>query len=272
MKKLFVFLFAVSLHFQCFAIELDSSIVYNIKTTVGEILVKLYNDTPKHRDNFITLADKGFYDGVLFHRVMPNFMIQAGDPKSKTADKGVALGSGDVGYTIPAEIVYPKYYHKKGVLAAARQGDDVNPKRASSGAQFYLVKGKVFTDGQLSSYERDRERELEQILFKELIGAQKEDLRKFQLKKNQTKIDSINAAVMQTVRQQVRQKGGYKYNALQRKDYKTLGGVPHLDNEYTIFGEVLEGLNIVDSISNFKTDNNNRPLSNVRIISIKRKK
>ncbi len=270
MKKIFVLIFAIGLSFKSFANNPDSVIIYNINTTVGEILVKLYNDTPKHRDNFVKLADKGYYDGLLFHRVIANFMIQAGDPKSKTAGKGVALGSGDVGYTIPAEIVYPKYYHKKGVLAAARQGDDVNPKRASSGAQFYLVKGKVFTDGQLSSYERDRERELETVVFKELIVAQKEELRKYQLKKDQSKIDSINLMVMQNARKQVREKGGYKYSPEQRKDYKTIGGVPHLDNGYTVFGEVLEGLNVVDSISNFKTDNNNRPITNIRIISIKR--
>lgn len=271
MKKLGVLLFAVSIHLQSFAADSDSIYIYNIKTTVGDILVKLYNDTPKHRDNFVKLADKGYYDGLLFHRVMANFMIQAGDPKSKTATKGVALGSGDVGYTIPAEINYPKYYHKKGVLAAARQGDGVNPKRASSGAQFYLVKGKVLTDGQLSSFERDRERILEMKLFNELIVAQKEDLRKFQLKKNQTKIDSINAAVLQNARLQVRQKGGYKYSPQQRLDYKTIGGAPHLDNEYTVYGEIIEGLNVLDSISTVKTDDNNRPLINIRIVNVKRK-
>lgn len=248
----------------------DSLPVYNIKTSIGDITVKLFNETPKHRDNFINLANKGFYNGVLFHRVMPNFMIQAGDPKSKNAGPGVPLGSGDVGYTIPAEIVYPQYYHKKGALAAARQGDEVNPKRASSGAQFYLVKGKVMTEGQLSSFERDRQRKLEKALFQELIVPQKDQLKKYQLQKNQLKVDSINEMVMADVRQKVREKGGYKYSQQQRNDYKTIGGTPHLDNEYTVFGEIIDGISIVDSISNVKCDNNNRPLKDIRIISIKK--
>ena len=137
MIKTFVFTCSLILSVVSFAGNNDSVPVYNIKTTVGDITVKLYPETTKHRDNFIKLADKGYYDGILFHRVINNFMIQAGDPKSKTAVKGAALGSGDTGYTIPAEILYPQYYHKKGALAAARQGDDVNPKRASSSGQFY---------------------------------------------------------------------------------------------------------------------------------------
>jgi len=138
-------------------------------------------------------------------------MIQAGDPKSKTAVKGAALGSGDTGYTIPAEILYPQYYHKKGALAAARQGDDVNPKRASSGGQFYLVKGKVLTEGMLFSIERDKQRKLEKDLFQELIAAQKEELKKLQLKKDQTQIAAFNDSIMGIARQKIREKGEYKW-------------------------------------------------------------
>ena len=125
-----------------------------IETTAGDIVVKLYNETPKHRDNFIKLAEDGTYEGTLFHRVIKDFMIQAGDPESKNAAKGQMLGSGDVGYTVPAEFVYPKYFHKKGALSAARQGDNVNPEKASSGCQFYIVTGKVYSDSTLLGMEQ----------------------------------------------------------------------------------------------------------------------
>ena len=125
-----------------------------IETSMGDIIVKLYDETPKHRDNFIKLAKESTYEGTLFHRVIKDFMIQAGDPDSKDAPKGKMLGSGDVGYTIPAEFVYPKYFHKKGVLSAARQGDDVNPKKESSGCQFYIVTGKVYSDSTLLGMEQ----------------------------------------------------------------------------------------------------------------------
>ena len=124
-----------------------------IETTAGDIIVKLYNETPKHRDNFIKLAEEGTYEGTLFHRVIKDFMIQAGDPESKNAPKGKMLGAGDVGYTIPAEFVYPKYFHKKGALSAARQGDNVNPEKESSGCQFYIVTGKVYNDSTLLGME-----------------------------------------------------------------------------------------------------------------------
>ena len=124
-----------------------------IKTPEGDILVRLYDDTPRHRDNFLKLAREGYYDGTLFHRVIKDFMIQAGDPESKNAPKGKMLGAGDVGYTVPAEFVYPKYFHKKGALSAARQGDNVNPKKESSGCQFYIVTGKVYNDSTLLGME-----------------------------------------------------------------------------------------------------------------------
>lgn len=270
MKKKLAILFCLSAFLSAFAETNDSVPVYKIVTTVGDITVKLYPETVKHRDNFVKLADKGYYNGLLFHRVINNFMIQAGDPKSKTASKGAALGSGDTGYTIPAEILYPQYYHKKGALAAARQGDDTNPKRASSGGQFYLVKGKVLSEGMLYSFERDRQRKEEKELFDQIIASQKEKLKKLQIQKNQTAVDILNDSVMAVVRQQVREKGDYKIAPKIRQDYKTIGGVPHLDNAYTVFGEITDGLNVLDSISNVKVDNNNRPLTDIRIISIKR--
>jgi len=151
--------------------------VIKFKTTAGNIVVKLYPETPKHRDNCVKLVEAGYYDGVLFHRVIADFMIQAGDPDSRNAKRSASLGSGDVKYTIPAEIVYPKYYHKKGALAAARQGDQVNPERASSGAQFYFVQGRLFTDQELNGIEKSNERKLEAKLFQEMLNNKQDEVK-----------------------------------------------------------------------------------------------
>ena len=219
MKKLCMLLLASVLVTSSCAKKNDLEPVIKFKTTEGTIKVRLYAETPKHRDNFVKLVEAGFYEGVLFHRVIADFMIQAGDPDSKNANLKASLGSGDVGYSIPAEFVYPKYYHKKGALAAAREGDDTNPAKASSGCQFYIVKGKVFTNAELNALE---------------------------------------------------QKRSMKYTNEQRNDYTTIGGTPHLDGNYTVFGEVIEGLEIVTNISRVKTGELDRPLENVRILKAKR--
>ncbi len=190
-----------------------------LRTSKGTIKLRLYDQTPLHRDNFLKLVRSGFYDGILFHRVIQQFMVQAGDPGSKNASDTTKLGSGDLGYTVPAEI-HPEYFHRKGVLAAARMGDDVNPRRASSASQFYIVQGRVFSDPSLDSLEQ------------------------FRLK-------------------------GRKIPHAHREVYKTAGGAPHLDQAYTVFGEVISGLNVVDSIAAVKTSGRtggDRPLEPVRII------
>lgn len=219
MKKISILLFVCVLYSSSCAKRNDMEPEIKFKTTEGKIIVRLYPETPKHRDNFLKLVEAGLYEGVLFHRVIADFMIQAGDPESKNAGPKVSLGSGDVGYTIPAEIVYPKYYHKKGALAAARQGDNENPERASSGCQFYIVKGKVFTDAELDALEKRK---------------------------------------------------GIKFTEQQRNDYKTIGGTPHLDGAYTVFGEVIDGIEIVSNISKVKTGKLDRPIENVRILKAKR--
>ena len=201
-----------------------------IETTEGVIVVKLYNETPLHRDNFLKLVEEKFYDGVLFHRVITDFMIQGGDPDSKTAKANAHLGSGDVGYTIPAEIKSPAVYHKKGALAAARQGDNVNPQKASSGCQFYIVEGKTFTDAEISNMEAGR---------KMRFGS--------------TANDST-----------------YLYSEKARNDYKTVGGTPHLDGSYTVFGEVVEGIEIVEKISRVKTNSSDRPMEDVKVIKMRK--
>ncbi|GAA3975274.1 peptidylprolyl isomerase [Pedobacter ginsengiterrae] len=209
MKKLILFICTFSV-LSAFAAKPKNQYI-RIKTEFGECIVKLYNETPLHRDNFLKLTKKGFYNGTLFHRVIKDFMIQGGDPDSKTAKPDSLLGEGDVGYTIPAEF-RDSLFHKKGVLAAAR---DNNPEKASSGCQFYLVQGKIFTDEQLNSVEEKR------------------------LK--------------------------FKIPEWQRQVYKNIGGSPHLDRNYTVYGEIIVGLDMVDKIAVLTTDKNNRPKQDVKM-------
>lgn len=183
-----------------------------IETPYGDMVVKLYDETPKHRDNFIKLVKEGFYDDLLFHRVIGNFMIQGGDPDSRNAPANKMLGMGDAGYTIPAEFV-SGLYHKKGALAAARQGDAVNPTKASSGCQFYIVQGQVYPQEMFAMFESR----------------------------------------------------GLSLNEEQKRLYSTIGGTPHLDGDYTVFGEVIEGLDVIDKIAAVQTNGADRPVEDIRM-------
>lgn len=185
-----------------------------IKTSMGDITIALYNETPLHRDNFIKLANEHFYDGLLFHRVIQNFMIQTGDPQSKNAKPGQPLGSGGPGYTIPAEIL-PSFYHKRGAVAAARLGDQMNPKKESSGSQFYIVDGRVFP------------------------------------------YDQLERMVTAT---------GQPLTQIQKNTYSSVGGAPHLDGAYTVFGEVISGMDVVDRIAAQATDRGDRPVNDISIL------
>ena len=199
--------------FVCISVFSQERTTVLISTSFGDMVVELYNETPQHRDNFVKLVKERFYDGTLFHRIIPNFMIQGGDPDSKGAAPNIQLGNGGPGYTIPAELI-DGLYHKKGVLAAARLGDAVNPKKESSGSQFYLVQGQVFTEEKLRSF-----------------GV----------------------------------RSGKKYTEEQTKTYGTIGGTPHLDGAYTVFGEVVKGLEVIELIANLKRDKYNRPLKDVEM-------
>ena len=192
-------------------------------TSEGVIEMKLYDETPAHRDNFVKLVKAHKYDSLLFHRVIKDFMIQGGDPDSKKAPRGKLLGEGDLGYKVPAEFMPELHYHKRGALAAAREGDDVNPEKASSASQFYIVWGMVFTDQQL------------EILRQKLV------------KRRGRNVDITPEQV---------------------EVYTTVGGTPHLDGEYTVFGEVVKGIEVVDRIQNKRCDRNDRPLENVRILKV----
>lgn len=182
-----------------------------ISTSLGDIVVELYNETPKHRDNFIKLAKSGYLNNTLFHRIIPKFMIQGGDPDSKNALPSVQLGNGGPGYTIPAEF-NSRFFHQKGALAAARAPDGVNPKKESSGSQFYIVEGEVLNLERLSLYEK---------------------------------------------------KLGVNFSPEQKKAYTTVGGTPHLDGSYTVFGQVVRGLDVISKIAQVKRDQKNRPLDDI---------
>lgn len=270
MKKIFsTALFCLILMTSC-AKRNDLEPVIKFKTTEGNFTVRLYPETPQHRDNFVKLVESGYYNGVLFHRVIADFMIQAGDPDSRNAGKNKMLGSGDVNYTIPAEIVYPKYYHKKGALAAARQGDDVNPERVSSGAQFYVVKGHVFTDQQLNALEQKNKIRIENELMKKESEQKKSEFEKYYSEHNELKIKELNDSISRVVKNRMLKNPVWKFTEQQRNDYKTIGGTPHLDGQYTVFGEVIDGIEIVSNISKVKTGKFDRPLENVRILEAKR--
>lgn len=185
------------------------------ETNKGIIKIKLYEETSMHKENFVRLVNQGFYNGLLFHRTIKNFMIQTGDPNSKNSKPGEPLGTGGPGYTIPAEF-YPHLYHKKGAVAAARLSDNVNPNRESSGSQFYIVQGKKFTREQLTAMENSNRH--------------------------------------------------IRFSEQQIKDYTSIGGTPELDYSYTVFGEVIDGFNVIDSIAESSTDERNRPLENITIL------
>lgn len=215
MRKLFatcllVLLALVSVHLQ--AQEVETLVL--IETDLGKIKVKLFNDTPLHRDNFIKNVNEHRYDGLLFHRIIKQFMVQGGDINSKDAPIEQHLGDGDLDYTIPAEIVYPKYFHKTGMLCAARTGDEDNPERASSATQFYIVTGKFFTEMELDKMEKEQ---------------------------------------------------GITFTPEQRHAYMLEGGTPHLDNKYTVFGEVLSGMKVADKIQFTETNADDRPVKNIKI-------
>jgi cyclophilin family peptidyl-prolyl cis-trans isomerase len=266
---LFVVLVLWLLSFKSFGQNNPEQIKVQITTTYGVIKIKLYNETPLHRDNFVKLVKEHYYDSLLFHRVIQKFMIQGGDPDSKKALSGTLLGDGTPGYTIPAEI-NPKLFHKKGVLAAARDGDLENPLRASSGSQFYIVQGKIFTDSLLNIQAK---RITKLMFFNEVINRveNKGLLEQYKKYVKEEKLDSvkyINEIINGKVEKELPNVPQYKFTEEQIKTYTTVGGTPHLDNSYTVFGEVYEGLEIVDLIASQKTDTHARPLEDIRIISV----
>jgi len=268
-KRLFVILILISILSDSCVGQKNNGTLILFETTYGNITLKLYPETIKHHDNFVKLVNKGFYNGVLFHRVISGFMIQGGDPDSKTARAGASLGSGDVGYTIPAEFIYPKYYHKRGSLCAAREGDNINPLKASSGCQFYIVEGKCFSESGLDSIEINNKQKLEDKFFRDIVKTKQAEINKYRLDRNQSKLDALRDSILVVVKLQIEKNSSYKLSDQQRTDYKTIGGTPHLDGGYTVFGEVTKGLDIVEKISNAKTGPHDRPVIDIKVIKAK---
>ena len=238
-----------------------------IETTLGDIVVELYNETPLHRDNFIKLAKEGVYDSTLFHRVIRQFMIQAGDPESKNATDTARLGSGDVGYTIPAEFV-PKFFHKKGALAAARMGDDVNPNRESSGCQFYIVTGRKFREAQLLDMAGQKNNARLDTLFNQLARKHMKEIYKMKKANDEAGLMELQDSLEAQAYALYKEEEPFMFTPEQLSAYSTIGGAPHLDGAYTVFGQVVSGMETVEKIEGTKTGAADRPVENVRILKM----
>ncbi len=264
MKKNFIIAFSVILFLNAcdHAVEKEKEVqLYKIETEYGDMIFKLYDQTPLHKENFKKLIEQDYFNDLLFHRVIDGFMIQGGDPESKNAEPGVLLGNGGPGYTIPAEFV-DTIFHKKGVIAAAREGDDVNPEMRSAGSQFYIVQGKVFNDEDIKQVEaRINSSRLNKLVTKYVNEAEE---------KAYAEGGTIDYPVLvkkarEKAEKKFKEQGMYKIPEFKRKVYQTIGGTPHLDGAYTVFGEVIEGLEVIDKIAAVKTDENDRPVKDVKM-------
>ena len=232
-----------------------------IQTMFGDIIVRLYDETPIHRANFIKLAKEGYYDGTLFHRVIKDFMIQGGDPDSKGAPAGKMLGVGGPDYTLEAEIK-PDLLHKRGALAAARQGDEVNPERRSSGSQFYIVWGQVYNEGQLRQFSKQLRMQKIQDAFNALASEHRTEIMQMRRERNRVGLQELQDRLAVEAENKVGKEG---LTDKQLKQYSTIGGTPHLDGQYTVFGEVEEGLEIVEMIQATATGRTDRPVDDIEM-------
>ena len=232
-----------------------------IQTPLGDIVLRLYDETPLHRDNFLKLVKEGFYDGTLFHRVIKNFMIQGGDPDSKGAPADKMLGVGGPGYTIEAEIK-DGLFHKRGALAAARQGDEVNPERRSSGSQFYIVWGQVYNENQLRQFSKQIMMQKLQAEFNKLVASHRAEVMQMRRERNHAGLQELQEKLAAEAESNVGKTG---LTDDQLKIYSTVGGTPHLDGQYTVFGEVEEGLDVVEKIQNSATGRADRPVDDIEM-------
>ncbi|MDL2244657.1 peptidylprolyl isomerase [Parabacteroides sp. OttesenSCG-928-J18] len=244
----------------------EKPVYVTVKTSMGDVTVLLYDDTPLHKENFIRLCQEGTYDGVLFHRIVKDFVVQGGDPTSKEREPGVRYGGNSGGYTVPAEIM-PHYFNKRGALIDAKQGDDVNPERASAGTQFCFLQGKIQTDEELDKIEV----RINDIRRNWLYHKFKKELQEKDASwKEAEKAEELEIQLSLMIMDEIERLGGaYVIPADQREVYKTIGGSPHLDGSVTIFGEVVKGLDVVEKMSLVERDEFDRPLEDVYVISTK---
>jgi cyclophilin family peptidyl-prolyl cis-trans isomerase len=243
-----------------------------VTTNYGNFKLKLSNKTPLHRDNFIKLSNESYFDSLLFHRVIKNFMIQGGDPDSKNAEPNIMLGNGGPDYTIPAEFD-TSLINKKGVLCAAREGDNINPDKRSSGSQFYIVTGKTFTDGELKMMEKRIDQQNKNSFLISYINKPENILIKNKMEslkkaRNQKELNAYISELNNKIKPEYDLLPKFRFSKKNREIYKTVGGAPHLDGSYTVFGEVIEGMNVIDSISKVQIGKSDRPIKDV-IFSIK---
>lgn len=240
-----------------------------MKTNHGTMKLRLFEErVGECATNFIELAKQGKYDGAPFHRIIKNFMIQGGDPESKNAPMSKPLGSGDAGYTIPAEFVYPQYFHKKGALAAARTGDEVNPERRSSGCQFYIVTGEVYSAGKLTQLEKQMAQQQLQNIFNQLVVENRDKILEMRKNRDNAGLQQLQEELEKQTYAKAKELGDPKFTDAQREAYTTVGGTPFLDNNYTVFGEVVEGLEVADKIQQVETAAGDRPKEDVKMISV----
>ena len=237
--------------------------IVRISTTKGDIRVRLYDETPQHRDNFLKLVKDGFYNGTLFHRVIKGFMIQGGDPDSIGAPAGKMLGTGGPGYNVPAEIVFPQRFHKRGALCAARQSDEINPEKESSGSQFYLVYGKVYTPQELKQMEKQMSMQQEQSVFNKLVQQNRSQIMELRKARNQAGLQELQDKLIVETKRQMKELPAPKFTPEQQEAYTTVGGTPFLDNQYTVFGEVESGMEVVAEIQQCATLSADRPKEDI---------
>jgi len=236
-----------------------------ISTDYGEMKAVLYDETPKHKENFLKLVNEGFYDSLLFHRVIQGFMIQGGDPESKNAAPGQRLGGGGPGYTVPAEFV-PSLFHKKGALSAARQGDQANPERASSGSQFYIVQGQVVPEEQLAYDQRKIGEALQKCMTQMPESDLAKSLAELQMAGDQQAfVDKVYDS-MEELEELTEIDLSSSFTEEEIEVYSTIGGTPSLDKNYTVFGQVIAGLEVIDSIAAVSTAPGDRPINDVRMM------
>ena len=235
---------------------------------MGDITVRLYDDTPLHRDNFLKLASEGFFNGTLFHRVIKDFMIQGGDPESKGAPAGKNLGSGGPGYNVPAEIKPATLFHKRGALSAARLGDEVNPAKESSGSQFYIVWGKVYKAAELKQLERQLKMQQEQNIFNALAAEHRDEIMNLRRNRDRDGLMALQEKLGKMAMDKSKEIGAPAFTPEQVEAYTTQGGTPFLDGAYTVFGEVEEGLDIVEDIQKVETSLNDRPKTDVVMTAV----
>jgi peptidylprolyl isomerase len=236
-----------------------------VHTSLGDMTIVLYNETPKHRDNFIKLANEHYFDSLLFHRVINGFMIQGGDPQSKNAPAGQMLGNGGPSYKIPAEIVFPNYFHKKGALAAARMSDQQNPQKESSGSQFYIVQGEIIGKENLPQLESMLSQKKKQQAGYKAIEPFADSLRYYQQVRDSAKWANVRDRAVAAAEKAAEAEPAFVMPQAMKDAYSTIGGTPSLDGEYTVFGEVVSGLEVIDKIAAVQRDGNDRPLQDVKM-------